>query len=69
MTEQEGKYPYIREGFKKKKKKGKIPLSEGGGAAPDFPLRKKKQKNMGFKHWILPNNQFKTHLFFFSILG
>ena len=19
---------------------------------------------MGFKHWILPNNQFKTHLFF-----
>ena len=29
----------------------------------DFPLRK---KNMGLKHWILPNNQFKTHLFFFN---
>ena len=23
---------------------------------------------MGLKHWILPNNQFKTHLFF-SIFG
>ena len=35
----------------------------------DFPLRKKNnKKNMGLKHWILPNNQFKTHLFF-SILG
>ena len=21
---------------------------------------------MGLKHWILPNNQFKTHLFFFN---
>ena len=32
----------------------------------DFPLRKRKitQKNMGLKHWILPNNHFKTHLFF-----
>ena len=27
--------------------------SMGGGAAPDFPLRKKK-KDMGLKHWILP---------------
>ena len=29
-----------------------------------FPLIKK--QNMGLKHWILPNNQFKTHLFFFN---
>ena len=42
------------------KKKWKIPL----GA--DFPLGKK--KNIGLKHWILPKNHFKTHLFF-SIFG
>ena len=24
---------------------------------------------MGLKHWILPNNHFKTHLFFFQFLG
>ena len=24
---------------------------------------------MGLKHWILPNNQFKTHLFFLKFLG
>ena len=33
---------------------------------PDFP--QKKNINMGLKHWILPNNQFKTHLFV-SIFG
>ena len=30
---------------------------------PDFPLKKTK-KNMGLKHWILPKDHFKTHLFF-----
>ena len=34
-------------------------------AMADVPLRK---KNMDLKHWILPNNQFNTHLFF-SIFG
>ena len=28
---------------------------------------KKRKKNMGLKHWILPNNQFKTHLFLLSL--
>merc|ERR1712208_11605 len=40
----------------------------GGPATGDFPLRKEKNI-MGLKHWILPNNQFKTHLFFFQFLG
>ena len=35
----------------------------------DFPLIKKQTKqNMGLKHWILPKDHFKTHLFF-SIFG
>ena len=44
-----------------------LPTRGGGSATGDFPLRKKK-KNMVLKHWILPNNHFKTHLFF-SIFG
>ena len=56
-----------REGFKKKLVVNST--KQGGrGSAPDFPLRKKKQKNMGLKHWILPQDHFKTHLFF-SIFG
>ena len=39
--------------------------TKGGGAAPDFPLRKKQNKNMVLKHWILPIDHFKTHLFQF----
>ena len=31
---------------------------DGGGAAPDFPLRKK----MVLKHWILPIDHFKIQL-------
>ena len=45
----------IREGLKK----------NGGLATGDFPLKKQRQKNMGIKHWGLPNNQLKTHLFYF----
>ena len=53
----------LREGLKKKEI---VENSTRGGAAPDFPLRKK--KNIGLKHWILPKDHFKTHLFF-SIFG
>ena len=55
----------IREGLKKI-----VEFSTKGGGVSDrqFSTKKKKQKNMGLKHWILPNNQFKTHLFF-SIFG
>ena len=35
---------------------------------PDFPLENKTTKNMGLKHWILPKDHFRTHLFF-SIFG
>ena len=47
----------LREGLKKRGE---------GSATGDFPLRKKKKKKKhGHKtHWILPNNQFKTNLFF-----
>merc|ERR1712208_143366 len=40
----------------------------GGGVSDGrFSTKKKTKKtNMGLKHWILPNNQFKTHLFFFN---
>ena len=38
-----------------------------GSATADFPLRKK--KNIGLKRWILPNNHFKTHLFFLQFLS
>ena len=38
---------------------------EGWGVSDGrFPTKKK--KNMGLKHWILPDNQFQTHLFFFN---
>ena len=57
----------LREGFKKKKKSGKV-HEGGGGAAPDFPLKKQTKKNMGLKHWILHKDPYKTHLFF-SIFG
>ena len=56
---------YTRKGrVQKKKNSGKFHKGRGAATA-DFPLKK---KNMGLKHWILPNNHFKTHLFF-SIFG
>ena len=53
----------LREGFKKKKIVEFSTKGEGGLVTGDFPLRKEK-KNMGLRYWILPNNHFKTHLFF-----
>ena len=55
--------------FGKGSKKKLVENSTKGGwsATADFPLRKK-INNMGLKHWILPKNHFKTHLFF-SIFG
>ena len=46
------------------------PKGGGGGVSTRFSTKKKKQnkKNMGLKHWILPKDHFKTHLFF-SIFG
>ena len=49
----------------KKINSGNIQLGRGRGSAPDFPLKK---NNMGLKHWMLPNDHFKAHLFF-SIFG
>ena len=44
-------------------------LKKGGGVSDGrFSTKKKEKKNMVLKHWILPNNHFKTHLFF-SIFG
>ena len=39
---------------------------KGGPSGSKFSLRTKKK--MGLKHWILPKDHFKTHLFF-SIFG
>ena len=50
------------------REKKKIVENSTKRGAPDFPLRKKERKNMGLKHWILPKDHFKTHLFF-SIFG
>ena len=55
--------------------KGRVPKKKiventpkrGGGVSTLFST-KKKNKNMGLKHWILPKDHFKTHLFF-SIFG
>ena len=55
----------IREGFKKKLAENST--KGGGSATGDFPRRKNKN-NMVLKHWILHNNQLKTHLFL-SIFG
>ena len=41
----------------------------GEGRVSDGRFSTKKNNNMGLNHWILHNNQFKTHLFFFQILG
>ena len=38
--------------------------TEGKGSTK----KKKEKKNMGLKHWILPKDHFKSHLFF-SIFG
>ena len=49
------------------KKKVEFPMRGGASARPDFPLKEIKIKtNMGLKHWILPKDHFKTHLFFFN---
>ena len=29
----------------------------------EFPLKKTKDNNTGLKHWIMPNNLKKTHVF------
>ena len=52
----------IREGLKKKVENS----TKGGGVCDGlFSTKKKTNNNMVLKHWILPNNQSKTHLFFF----
>ena len=52
----------------KVKKKWKIP-PRGWGVSGWFSTKKtQKKENMGLKHWILPKDHFKTHLFF-SIFG
>ena len=42
---------HIRDGFTKKK-------------IVENPTKKKNKKNMDLKHWMLPSDHFKTHLFF-----
>ena len=42
---------------------------EGGVSNGRFSTKKKNTKNMGLKYWILPNNHFKTHLFFQFLCG
>ena len=49
---------------KEKKKLVENSTKRGEGAGPDFPQRKKTKKNMGLKHWMLPQDHFMTHLFF-----
>ena len=47
--------------------KGRVKKRGGGSVTGDFPLRKKKkrkEKHGHITHWILPNSQFKTNLFF-----
>ena len=46
--------------FQKKKNSTK----RGEVSTRFFTKKKKKRKNMGLKHWILPKDHFKTHLFF-----
>ena len=51
--------------MQKKEKKRKV--GGWGQQWTDFPLIFFFfKKNMGLKHWILPKDHFKTHLFYFN---
>ena len=62
-----------RQNFVQLGTKGRVEKKGGGVSDGRFSTKKKEKKEKkkhGHKtHWILPNNQFKTNLFFFSFLG
>ena len=59
----------LREGLKKKEIV-EFSNKRWGDVSAWFSTKKKQnKKNMILKHWILPKDHFKTHLFFFQFFG